>query len=92
MQEKLWKWLPLAAVACICWFGITAITGMSRPSSIFCCYKIYKQPDGTYEVWWRGRISWRELDHATYEQAKAFQIEKCKTFWNFPHPTGESVK
>src|SRR5690348_15531714 len=92
MKEKPWKWIPPVVIACIILFGITAITGMSRPSSIFCRYKIYKQTNGTYQVWYRGRSSWCEQSGLTYEQAKALQIEKCKNFFKSTSPAGEWVK
>lgn len=84
--------IPLSIIAGLVIFFVVSFTGMSRPGSIFCFYKIYKQPDGTYQVWHCGRLSWKALDNATYEQAKAFQVEKCKTFWERPHPAGESVE
>lgn len=65
-----------------------------NPNSIFCIYQIYKQPDGTYQVWAEIRTKICELKGATYEEAKAFQIKECRELKDFiwQKPKGEKVK
>lgn len=65
-----------------------------NPNSRFCYYQIYKQPDGTYQVWAVGRIKTCELEGATYENAKAFQIKECRELKDFmgQKPKGEKIK
>lgn len=82
----------ISAFASVMVFAVVWIQGLDSPNSIFCLYKIYKQPNGTYQVWWRGRHDILELDGATYEQAKLFQNERCKKVWRFNKPPGELVK
>ena len=68
--------------------------GLLNPNSIFCLYKIYKQSDNTYQVWWRGKVNRVELSNATYEQAKAFQVKECQELkeFMFQSPKGKIVK
>ena len=67
---------------------------MFTPGSILCCYQIYKQPDGTFELWNQGRTSSIEQAGLTYEQAKALQIQKCRSLYSFmlQTPSGDRVK
>lgn len=86
--------IPVTIVGLIFWFFIAVAVGGTNPESVFCNYKIYKQEDGTYQVWWRCKTSHIELQGATYEQAKAFQIKACRDLEMFVlrKPKGERVK
>ncbi len=100
--------MKIKAAKSVGWFGvcIALITTLSiafllyfahnalNPESRFCRYKIYKQPDGTYEVWWSNMTSTREAQFDTYEQAKAFQEERCRSLVGFigQKPTGELLQ
>jgi hypothetical protein len=87
--------IPIATFVAVVWFCIAMIVGFLDPNSIFCVNKIYKQPDGTYQVWYSGKYSnTLKLSGATYDQAKAFQIKECRELREFisQRPRGERVK
>lgn len=75
-------------------FGIYALVQSFNPDSWFCSYQIYKQPDGTYQVWWSCRTRHLEGTFQTYEAAKAFQVKENQDLINFmsQKPTGERTK
>lgn len=75
-------------------FVFYLIANTYNPDSWFCAYKIYKQTDGIYQVWWVSRTSTCELSGATYQQAKDFQIKSCKSHLEFMsrEPKGERQK
>ncbi len=62
--------------------------GAYNPKSLFCLYKIYKQSDGTYQVWWVNG-GYTKLEHScdTYAEAKEFQIKVCKRMQDYTPPT-----
>lgn len=65
-----------------------------NPDSVICVYKVYKQTNGTYEVWWVNMTRHPEGTFNTYEEAKAFQIKQCKDLRAFEtqSPSGHRVK
>lgn len=70
-----------------------------NPNSRFCLYGIYKQTDGTYQVWWICKTEKCEARDLTYEQAKQRQVELCDEFKEFlthrpkaVRVTGEFIK
>jgi len=87
---KLVLLIPILAIAFVIYFLANSL----NPESRLCLYKIYKQPDGSYEVWWSCKTRHIEEKFATYEQAKAFQVEKCRSLGEFMRqkPSGERVK
>ena len=84
---------PLIAAALI-GFLFYAAFNLSNPNSRFCEYRIYKQPDGTYQVWWVCRSRHLEGTFQTYDAAKAFQIKQVKELNEFGNhkPTGTQIK
>jgi len=82
--------LPILIVA----FVIYWAANMLNPDSVFCLYKIYKQKDGTYQVWWVNKSRHCELTSATYEQAKLFQVKECRELraYIWQRPPGELTK
>lgn len=65
-----------------------------NPNSRFCLWKIYKQADGTYQVWWHGRSTDCELSNATLNEAMAFRDKRCVDLKSFmaQKPSGERIK
>jgi len=73
-----------------------AICNQCNPDSRWCMYEIYRQSDGTYQVWWvnGNRGTHKEGPAVTYEEAKALQIKLCKKFLEYEEskkPTGKRV-
>jgi hypothetical protein len=66
----------------------------ANPDSRWCNYKIYKQPNGTYEVWWVGRFRDKEGIFLNYDDAKAFQVKSVNNLIEIvtQRPKGELVK
>lgn len=87
------RWLFLIPILVAAFF-VYGLANFTNPDSRFCRYKIYKQADGTYEVWWNGRSKTCYLRGATYEQAKVRQIKECDELKVFirNRPNGRLVK
>jgi hypothetical protein len=79
------EWIFLSIVAFMLVFAIEATRLMRQPGSRFCVIQIYKQPDGTHEVWMG---TWKMKDGLTEEQARRFVVDHLKT----PSPSGERVR
>lgn len=89
----LGKWVAALPVFLLVFF-VYVIVNAFNPDSRWCNYKIYKQPDGTYQVWWSCRTRHIEGTFATYAEAKAFQVQECRALLKFmaQKPTGELTK
>ena len=87
-------WWPISIPILIVGFVIYWTVASFNPDSQFCSHRIYKQPDGTYEVWWIGRSKRREFKCKTYQEAKDYQIKECEDLKRFimQKPSGERVK
>ena len=82
--------IPLIAIVCV----VYGLCNSLNPDSWWCLHKIYKQPDGTYQVWWSCRTRHIEGTFATYDDAKAYQVKECNELKAFmsQSPTGERTK
>lgn len=82
--------VPVLSIA----FVLYGLANSFNPDSRFCDYQIYKQADGTYQVWWSCRSKHIEGTFTNFAEAKAFQIEKCKRLLEIlsENPGGERVK
>jgi len=85
--------VPLIPVIVLA-FCIYAFIQSFNTDSWFCSYQIYKQTDGTYQVWWSCRTKHLEGTFKTYQDAKAFQIKENQELIDFmsKKPTGERSK
>jgi hypothetical protein len=79
--------IPVVALV----FCIYAAGQTYNPNSRFCIYQIYRQSDGTYQVWWECKTRNIEGTFFSYDDAKAFQVKKLKEIQGFLNqkPTGE---
>lgn len=86
-------WLPIM-VALAFSIAIYSCCNLLNPNSYWCIFKIYKQPDGTYQVWYENMSRDLELKCRTYQEAKRFQISECASLkaFNAKRPTGEREK
>jgi len=76
------------------WLVFMIMFNSLNPDSRFCMYQIYRQDNGTYQVWFLGRTRQLELSDVGYEQAKEYQTRKCRQLIEFmsARPHGERVK
>lgn len=89
---------PVTFILSLLFFGVFIVgyivVNSLNPDSVICVYKVYKQTNGTYEVWWVNMTRHPEGSFNTYEEAKAFQIKQCKDLKAFEtqSPSGHRVK